>query len=290
MTKTLRRNDEFFDIQYFGKRLMLYSAVWGAVLIVCFPMFYIFINSFKTGGDLSLVPPTFFPTEWTLNNYKELFIQSNFFTYFKNSVLLAIISTTLSIVFGAIGAYSLSRFNFRPIQIFGSVALLSYMLPEVLMVIPLYVYVVNLGLADTITSLVIANIAFTLPLTLWFMKSYFDAIPITLEESAMIDGNTRFQAFRKVTLPLALPGIVSVGIFSFNHTWNEFIFALIFISSDKKSVLPLAVAKWMAQDTIHDWGVMIAASVLIIIPTLVFYAIIQKKLITGMSAGGVKGG
>tara|TARA_A100001015_G_scaffold321486_1_gene452494 strand:- start:3207 stop:3884 length:678 start_codon:yes stop_codon:yes gene_type:complete len=225
-----------------------------------------------------------------MRNYEELFLQSDFLTYFKNSVLLAVVSTVLSIILGSVGAYSLSRFPFRPIQIFGTVSLLSYMLPEVLVAIPLFVFIVNLNLHDTLTSLVLANICFTLPLTLWFMKSYFNAIPIALEESAMIDGNTRFQAFRKVTLPLALPGLVSVGIFSFNHTWNEFIFALIFISSDKNNVLPLAVAKWMGQDTIHDWGIMIAASVLIILPTLIFYLIIQKNLISGMAAGGVKGG
>ena len=253
-------------------------------------MLYIFVSSFKPGSELVQVPPTLFPVEWTLDNYRELFRQQDFMTYFKNSVLLAVIATLLSIILGSVGAYALSRFNFRPIQIFGQLSLLSYMLPEVLIVIPLYVYVANFGLADTLTSLVLANICFTLPLTLWFMKSYFAAIPIALEESAMIDGNTRLQAFRKVTLPLALPGLVSVGIFSFNHTWNEFIFALVFISSDSKSVLPLALVRWMGQDTIHDWGAMIAASVIIIIPTLVFFMIIQKKLISGMASGGVKGG
>ena len=230
MNQNIKRNVEIFDIKFFGRRLMLYSAIIGSLMIVCFPMLYIVLASFKTGADLSAVPPTLFPTKWTFENYIELFRQSDFLTYFKNSVILAIIATALSIILGSVGAYSLSRFPFGPIQIFGSISLLSYMLPEVLIVIPLYVYVVNLGLHDTITSLVLANICFTLPLTLWFMKSYFNAIPIALEESAMIDGNTRFQAFRKVTLPLALPGLVSVGIFSFNHTWNEFIFALISVS------------------------------------------------------------
>ncbi len=283
-------HEQLIDLRQFGMKVMLYSAVITSVTVVCFPMLYIVLASFKSGSDLSAVPPTLFPTQWTMRNYEELFLQSDFLTYFKNSVLLAVVSTVLSIILGSVGAYSLSRFPFRPIQIFGTVSLLSYMLPEVLVAIPLFVFIVNLNLHDTLTSLVLANICFTLPLTLWFMKSYFNAIPIALEESAMIDGNTRFQAFRKVTLPLALPGLVSVGIFSFNHTWNEFIFALIFISSDKNNVLPLAVAKWMGQDTIHDWGIMIAASVLIILPTLIFYLIIQKNLISGMAAGGVKGG
>ena len=290
MRAAVPKNEEIFDIKRFGRRLMLYSAVIVSICVVCFPMLYIFVSSFKPGSELVQVPPTLFPVEWTLDNYRELFRQQDFMTYFKNSVLLAVIATLLSIILGSVGAYALSRFNFRPIQIFGQLSLLSYMLPEVLIVIPLYVYVANFGLADTLTSLVLANICFTLPLTLWFMKSYFAAIPIALEESAMIDGNTRLQAFRKVTLPLALPGLVSVGIFSFNHTWNEFIFALVFISSDGKSVLPLALVRWMGQDTIHDWGAMIAASVIIIIPTLVFFMIIQKKLISGMASGGVKGG
>ena len=290
MRAAVPKNEEIFDIKKFGRRIMLYSAVIVSICVVCFPMLYIFVSSFKPGSELVQVPPTLFPGEWTLDNYRELFRQQDFMTYFKNSVLLAVIATLLSIILGSVGAYALSRFNFRPIQIFGQLSLLSYMLPEVLIVIPLYVYVANFGLADTLTSLVLANICFTLPLTLWFMKSYFAAIPIALEESAMIDGNTRLQAFRKVTLPLALPGLVSVGIFSFNHTWNEFIFALVFISSDGKSVLPLALVRWMGQDTIHDWGAMIAASVIIIIPTLVFFMIIQKKLISGMASGGVKGG
>ena len=222
-------------------------------------MLYIFVSSFKPGSELVQVPPTLFPGEWTLDNYRELFRQQDFMTYFKNSVLLAVIATLLSIILGSVGAYALSRFNFRPIQIFGQLSLLSYMLPEVLIVIPLYVYVANFGLADTLTSLVLANICFTLPLTLWFMKSYFAAIPIALEESAMIDGNTRLQAFRKVTLPLALPGLVSVGIFSFNHTWNEFIFALVFLGikyleySHKFEVgqLPGEFYSYMGPDAVH---------------------------------------
>src|SRR5262249_16286221 len=139
---------------------------------------------------------------------------------------------------GGLGAYSLSRFRFFGIAAFSSLTLVFYMLPEVLIVLPLYVYVVDLGLADTLISLIIANTAFTLPLTLWFMRSYFNAIPASLEESAMIDGCPRFQAMRRVTLPLALPGIVSVGVFSFNHAWNEFLFALVFISSEENKTLP----------------------------------------------------
>ena len=152
MNNKVKKNVEIFDIKHFGKRLMLYSTVVGSLMIICFPMLYIVLASFKSGADLSAVPPTLFPTEWTYGNYVELFRQSDFVTYFKNSVILAIIATALSIILGAVGAYSLSRFPFRPIQVFGSISLLSYMLPEVLIVIPLYVYVVNPGYKSTISS------------------------------------------------------------------------------------------------------------------------------------------
>lgn len=163
------------------------------------------------------------------------------------------------------------------------------MLPEVLIVLPLYIYVVDLGLADTLVSLVIANTAFTLPLTLWFMRSYFNAIPVSLEESAMIDGCTRFQAVRRITVPLALPGIVSVGVFSFNHAWNEFLFALVFISSEQKKTLPLGLATWIGQDNLYSWGMLLASAVLVTIPVALFYLMVQSKLTAGMIDGANKG-
>jgi ABC-type glycerol-3-phosphate transport system permease component len=285
----LRRNREMGDVHYMTSRILLYLLVITAVSVIGFPLFWMLICSFKPGGELYATPPTFFPNVWTLQNYRDLFIQTNFLTYFRNSLIVAFGATFLSLIVGGLGAYSLSRFQFFGISAFSNATLICYMLPEVLIVLPLYIYVVKLGLADTLIALIIANTAFTLPLALWFMRSYFNAIPVSLEESAMIDGCTRLQAMMRVTVPLALPGIVSVGVFSFNHAWNEFLFALVFTSSESNKTLPLGLATWIGQDNIYSWGMLLASAVLITIPVILFYLLVQRKLVVGLADGGTKG-
>jgi ABC-type glycerol-3-phosphate transport system permease component len=260
-----------------------------ACTMVGFPLFWMVISSFKAAGEFYVRPPTFLPTAWTLQNYRDLFVQTSFGTYFRNSLIVAVGATVLSLLIGGLGAYALSRFKYRSITIFSRLTLLSYMLPEVLVVIPLYVYVVRIGLADTLFSLIVSNMAFTLPLTLWYMRAYFNAIPVTLEESAMVDGCTRLQALRRVVLPLALPGLVSTGVFAFNHAWNEFLFALVFTSSERNKVLTLGLATWIGQDSIYSWGMLLAAAVMVTIPVLVFYLLVQRQLVVGLAGGGTKG-
>lgn len=138
-------------------------------------------------------------------------------------------------------------------------------------------------------SLIAANTAFTLPFALWFMRSYFRSIPTSFEESAMLDGCTRFKAFRKVTLPLALPGLVSVGVFSFNNAWNEFLFALILTSSERNKTLPLGLSTWIGQDSIYSWGMLLAGSVLLTAFSILLYMLTQGKLTSGLTEGGMKG-
>lgn len=284
-----RRHRQVEDVHHLANRVMIYLLAATAVTVIGFPLFWMVISSFKPGSELYVSPPTFMPERWTLQNYRDLFVQTNFPIYFINSLIVAGAATALSLVIGGLGAYSLSRFNFFGIAGFARVALVCYMLPEVLIVLPLYIYVIQLGLADTLISLVIANTAFTLPLALWFMRSYFNAIPLSLEESAMVDGCTRFGAMWRVTVPLAIPGLVSVGVFSFNHAWNEFLFALVFISSENKKVLPLGLATWIGQDNIYSWGMLLSGAVLITIPVIAFYLLVQRKLVVGLSEGGAKG-
>ncbi len=286
---SLPRNREIADVHYLASKIMLYLLVFAAVSVVGFPLFWMLICSFKPGSELYATPPTFLPNQWTLQNYRDLFIQTNFLNYFANSLIVAFGSTFLSLIVGGLGAYSLSRFRFFGIAAFSNATLVCYMLPEVLIVLPLYIYVVKLGMADTLISLIIANTAFTLPLALWFMRSYFNAIPVSLEESAMIDGCTRLGAMMRVTVPLALPGIVSVGVFSFNHAWNEFLFALVFVSSETNKTLPLGLATWIGQDNIYSWGMLLAGAVLVTIPVILFYLLVQRKLVVGLSEGGTKG-
>lgn len=263
------------------------------VLLVCtvvgFPLFWMVASSFKPASEFYSTVPTFFPQTWTLANYRLLFEQTSFAKYFVNSLIVAFGATGLSLVIGGLGAYALSRFQFRIVRVFAQLTLLGYMLPEVLIVIPLYMYVIELGLADTLFALIVSNMAFTLPLTLWYMRAYFNAIPITLEESAMVEGCTRLQAFRRVVVPLALPGLVSTGVFAFNHAWNEFLFALVFTSSERNKVLTLGLATWIGQDAIFSWGMLLSAAVLVTIPVVLFYFLVQKQLVVGLTAGATKG-
>lgn len=272
-----------------ARQLAIYLGVCAVVSIVCFPLFWMVSGSFKPRAELYAYPPTFLPQTWTLENYRTLLGQTAFLTYFANSLIVALGATGLALLFGTMGAYSLTRFRFAGLKMVAQASLFCYMLPEALLVIPLYMFVVNVGMADTLYSLILSNTAFTVPLTLWFMRSYFAAIPASLEESAMIDGCTRFQAFYRVTLPLALPGVVSVGVFSFNHAWNEFLFALVFTSSERNKVLPIGLATWIGQDAIFSWGMLLAAAVLITLPVVLFYLLVQRHLISGLAAGGVKG-
>jgi ABC-type glycerol-3-phosphate transport system permease component len=274
--------------QFTGK-VIFYLTVLTTVSIVGFPILWMVLCSFKGGGELYASPPTFFPNEWTLQNYIDLFVQTSFLTYFMNRLIVALGSTALSLLIGGIGAYSLSRFTFFGMQTFAGATLVTYMLPEVLLVLPLYIIIVQMGLADTLWALIISNTAFMLPLTLWFMRSYFNSITISLEESAMIDGCTRLQAMWKVTIPLALPGLISVGVLAFNHAWNEFLFALVLTSSERNKILPLGIATWIGQDAIYSWGMLLAGGVLITLPVMFFYLIVQRSLVAGLTDGGVKG-
>jgi ABC-type glycerol-3-phosphate transport system permease component len=272
-----------------SSRVTIFLLIVLAVTVVGFPLFWMVISSMKPAAEFYVTPPTFLPHTWTLANYHDLFAQTSFPTYFLNSLIVASSTTVLSLVLGGLGAYSLSRFQYKSMKVFAQLTLLSYMLPEVLVVIPLYVYVVKFGLADTLASLIIGNMAFTLPLTLWYMRAYFNAIPVSLEESAMVDGCTRFQALWRVILPLAVPGLVSTGVFCFNHAWDEFLFALVFTSSESNKVLTLGLATWIGQDTIYSWGMLLAAAVLVTIPVMIFYFLVQGKLTVGMTEGSSKG-
>ena len=269
-------------------RVYLYVSVVVIVLLVAFPLFWMIASSFKPRTELYNFPPTFFPNVYTLDNYVELLTGTGFPTYFKNSLIVATGSTLLSMVVGSFGGYALSRFRYRGFKAFARLTLLAYMLPSIMLVIPLYVTIVDLGLVDTLESLIITNTTFTLPFALWLLRSYFSTIPVELEDAAMIDGCTRFQALLKVIVPLALPGIVSTSIFAFTHSWNEFLYALVFIHSDSLRTLPPGMGTFIQMDSVYQWGVLMAASVLITIPVLIFYMIVQRNLVVGLTEGGVK--
>lgn len=270
------------------QRLLLYVMVAVIVAVVCLPLLWMVLSSLKPSSEMIGYPPSILPREWTLDNYRELFDTTSFETYFLNSFIVALASTLLSVIFGSLGAYSLTRFNYRGMSTFARSVLLAYMAPSILLVIPLFFIILKLGLGNKLGGLVVADTTFTLPVSLWFMRSYFRAIPVDLEEAAMVDGTGRFGALCRVTMPLAAPGALSVALFVFAHAWNEFLFALVFISSDSKKTLPVGLQDLITQNQLAYWGTLLAGGVLVTIPVLVLYAAVQKRIVAGLGAGALK--
>ncbi|MCC6178880.1 MAG: carbohydrate ABC transporter permease [Chloroflexi bacterium] len=269
-------------------RVYLYVSVIVIVALVSFPLFWMIASSLKPRNELYAFPPTFLPHTYTLSNYVELLFGTSFTTYFKNSLIVAVGSTLLSMVVGSLGGYSLSRFRYPGFKSFARLTLLAYMLPSIMLVIPLYVTMSDYGLVDTLESLIITNTTFTLPFALWLLRAYFSTIPVELEEAAMIDGATRMQALLKIVVPLGIPGVVATSIFAFTNSWNEFLYALVFIHSDSLRTLPPGMGTFIKMDSVYQWGVLMAASVLITVPVLIFYAVVQRNLVVGLTEGGVK--
>jgi ABC-type glycerol-3-phosphate transport system permease component len=260
-----------------------------AVLINTLPLYWMMVTSFKSSSELYRGEPSWLPAVWTLENYHRLFFETRFPTYFANSVTIAVVSTAVAILLGSFSAYALSRFQNGVVVAFGRIILGTKTLPTVLIALPLYLYMVRAGLVNTKTSLILANISFTLPITIWLLKPHIDAVPAEIEESAWLDGCSRVEALFRVVLPSALPGIVSVAVINFTAVWNEYLFALIFISSDQNKTLPLGLSVLVGQDSIDSWGLLMAASVLVCGPVIALYALAQRQLVSGLMEGSVKG-
>lgn len=269
-------------------QVLIYVLALTAVSVVGFPLFWMVISSLKAPGELYALPPTMLPKAFSLANYVALFTQTRFADYFVNSLIVAGGTTVVSLTIGGLAGYTLGRFNFFGLTAFGIASLFCYMLPETLIVIPLYVLAVNLGLANSLFGLILANTAFSLPLVIWFMRSYFMTVPVTFEESAMIDGCSRLKAFWRITLPMALPGFVSVGMLCFNNAWNEYLLSLVLISSDRNKTLPLGLATWIGTDSLYSWGMLLAGAVLLTGFSIIIYLFAQNSLTSGLTHGGTK--
>lgn len=274
-----------------SRRAFLYLLSAIVVLIVAFPLFWMISTSFKSKTEMYVLPPSLFPLQWTLGNYADLFANTNFGDYYRNSLIVAIAATSLSLLVGSLAAYSLGRFRFRGLGVYSRIILIVYMLPSALLVIPLYILATQLHLQDTLFVLIITDSTFTLPFTIWLLRAYFATIPVDLEDAAMIDGCSRLAALFKVVLPIAVPGIIATSIFAFTSAWNEFLFALVFISTDELRTLPVGLLGWIGtgDSQMNLWNMLLAAAVLMTLPVLVFYGVVQRYLVVDLSAGGAKG-
>jgi len=268
------------------------AAAWtlrpGLFAFCAFPLYWMLVSSLKASHELLASPPTFWPHEWELRAYRKLFYETNFWRYFENTVVVAAMTTVIVLVAGVIGAYSLTRYAFRGRTLVARLTLLAYMFPPIIMLVPLFLLARELGLTNSRPGLALTYISFSLPYALWILRAFFQSIPIELEQAALIDGANRAQALAYVVMPLALPGIIATAIFTFIVAWNDFLFALVLIGHDELKTLAIGVNEFFHMAVV-DWGLIMAAGVMITIPALIFFVAIQRYLIAGWGAGGVKG-
>jgi multiple sugar transport system permease protein len=270
------------------KAVFKYLALILIIIWSLFPVYWMLNNSFKNRVEQFSAVPTFFPHQITLENYKNLFDNLGFSNVIVNSFAVSLTSTLIAIIIGALAAYSLSRFRFKGKRVLMIWILLTRIFPPVTFVIPLYNIMRNAGLLNTRTALILAYIVFNLPFAIWMLVNFFNEIPVEIEESSMVDGATLFQTFSRIVLPLVLPGLAATAIFTFIMSWNEFMYAMIFIQSPNLATVPVALSGLITEYLVL-WGPMSAGGIMSVIPILIFVVLMQDYLIKGLTLGAVKG-
>lgn len=271
------------------RRLLFNVFAWGVVLAIAFPLIWMILTSLKPQSELFVIPPTLLPDELTLEHYRRLLAETPFLTYMRNSLWLATGTTVLVIVVATLGAHSLVRFSYPGREGLARMVLFTYLLPSVVLIIPLYFLMLGAGLGNTLTSLIIAYTTFALPYALWLLRSFMAAIPEDLEAAAMVDGASRMQAFVDVILPQAIPGIISTALFTAILAWNEYLYALVLVNSDEVRPLTTGVMNMLVTSFNIEWSLLMAASVMMSVPLIVAFVFLQKYLTRGFGAGAVKG-
>jgi len=267
------------------ERRVLNTLVTVLVLIIMFPFLWLLMMSFKPMEAMFAWPPELMFTP-TLEHYVGLW-EGDFPKSFWNSLVTSVGSTIAAILLGVPAAYALSRMNYKTGSRLSLVILASRMAPPIAFTIPYFLAYRFIGLQDTLTGLILIYLTFNLSLVIWLMRSFFDAIPRTLEEAAWIDGATRWQGFIKIILPMSGPGLAATAILCFIYSWNDFFFALILTRSEATTA-PVAVVNFLNYEG-WEWGKIAAAGTMVMLPVLVFSIAVRKYLISGMSAGAVKG-
>jgi len=270
-----------------GKPLIFIGSI--LVMVVClFPFWWMALSSIKTLRELYTIPPIWWPDSPTLDNYYKVLFESNIPRYFLNSVVISVGSTGLALILAIFASYGFARFDFKGKPLLQACVLIGQLLPTAAIIVPLFVTLRVLGLVNTYWGLILVYMIITLPLSVWMLTSYFKAIPVELEEAAIIDGASRLGVLFRVTLPLSIPGIVAVIVYAFVTTWNEFIFALCFATDSSVKTLPIGLAEFSTEFN-TDWGAVMAASVIMTLPIALLFLSMQRLFVGGLTAGATKG-
>lgn len=269
-------------------KAIVYLLLITISIVVAFPFVWLLLTSFKTYPEIYAFPVIYIPNELTFEHYVKVMFQHDFGRYFLNTFLISMGTGLFSILLAVMPAYAFSRFEFpgkRPLFIS---ILFCQMFPQTIFLIPFFLMLKALHLLDTLPGVVLTYLPFTTPIAIWFMSNFFREVPRDLEEMALIDGCDRFRAFYLVALPLVLPGLAAVAIYSFLFAWGELMFALSYLPSLKNQTVPIILSLFVGQYQTR-WGPLFAGSVAATIPALVIFVVLQSYFVRGLTAGAVKG-
>ena len=280
----------YLDVRNRRKRQRLVANTLGLVFlaVMIFPVYWMVATAFKPGRDILRIDPKFVPSPFTISNFEEAIRRPYFWDNAKNSLIIVAVVVVLSLVIGFLAALAIARFRFYGRRAFIIVIIGVQMLPTAALIIPLYILLARANQVDRLSGVIITYLTFVLPFTVWTLRGFVMGIPKELEEAAMVDGCTRMGAFVRILVPLIAPGLVATSIFAFVQAWNEFIFAYVLLNSQDNQTLTV----WLASFTTlrgTDWGPLMAGATLTSLPVVIFFAIVQRRVAFGLTAGAVRG-
>jgi multiple sugar transport system permease protein len=270
-------------LRWTGNGLLVLMLVWTLV-----PFYWMIATSLKTDREIYGFEATLIPRQPTLASYQRLFHQTPFVKYVRNSSIIAVTTTVVSMVLGCLGAYALARLRFPGRALIARGLVFTYLVPPALLFIPLFGVMSALRLTDTHEGLILAYLGFTVPFCTWLLMGYFRSVPLELEEAALVDGCSRLGTLVRIILPMSLPALAVVAFFSFTQAWNEFLYALVFVNSVEVRTITIGLNLFIIED-VFFWGPMMGAAFLSALPPILIYLVFQRWVVKGLTLGAVKG-
>ncbi|RDI70037.1 carbohydrate ABC transporter permease [Halopelagius longus] len=294
MASKTRDTDELLGFEVspkvaaWAKTLGFHALLWSSIFVVLMPVLWMIVVSLnQVAFDTFIQNPGAWLEGANLDAYRRMLYETNFIGWFRNSVIVTVGSTVLSIVICTFGAYSIGRLRFKGRKAVATFLLMTQMFPLILVAVPLFLIFRNIGLFNSLLGLTIAYVAFVLPFSIWMLRGFYENLPEALEEAAMIDGSTRVGAVIRVIVPLSSPAIATTAIFAWIFAWNEFVMALILINDDAKTTLPPGLSSWVGQYTLQ-WDLLMAGALGATLPLFIILFFLQKYIINGLAEGAVK--
>ena len=249
----------------------------GIASLVIFPVLWMILSSLKSQEEAFTVPPTYLPAVPSFDAYWRVLTDTDFLLYLRNSAIVGTVATTLVVCLSTMAVFSLSRVRVPGAELIARSTLVFYAMPPILLVVPVVQVFLTIGLVDSLLSLIVAYTALYLPLGVWILRGYFNGLDPSPEEAAMLDGLSMFQAFVRVGLTRALPGLATVAFFTFNATWNEYLYASLLIQSDESLTMSAGLSTFIGTISIYSWPMLMAAGILAILPIFIFYLLVEKQ-------------